>query len=81
MSKSSRINDRPFQEVKVSTKAVEGFFIGTKFSLVYGLLYAPFRSKEQAIANGTYRLLEFLRCWGRATFLGCLLTTSIWGTR
>ena len=42
-------NDRPYQDIKVSTKSFEGFLLGAKFSMVHALLYAPFVSKEASM--------------------------------
>ena len=81
MSKSSQINDRPGQEVKISTKAALGFTVGVKFFITYALLFAPYSSKEAALENGTSRTLEYIKACGRASILGCVLTTSAYGVQ
>ena len=78
---SAKVNDRPFQDIKVSTKGAEGFFIGSKFSIVYAFLYAPFTSKEAALLNKSSRALEFVKSLSRATFLCCSLMTGIFAMR
>jgi hypothetical protein len=34
-----------YKDIKISTKAAEGFYLGLKFSLVYSLFSAPMISK------------------------------------
>ena len=72
---------RPYQDINPSTKAFEGFLVGAKFSAVYALLWAPFVSKENSLANGTSRALEYLRITGRASVLFCFTLASLYGLK
>ena len=74
-------NDRPYQDIKVSTKAAEGFYIGLKFGFVHAILYAPYASKEISLEFQTNRTLEYFKLIGRANILCCSLMSAIFGTR
>ena len=40
------LKDRPYSDIKISTKAVEGFAMGAKCSLAHALFCSPYISKE-----------------------------------
>ena len=68
--------DGSYYQVQISTKAFEGLIIGLKFSVVHGLFYSSFVSKEMSLHYGTNRIVEFLRYWPKVSLFFCTLPAS-----
>ena len=48
---------------------MEGFFIATNFTVVHGMVYAPWSSKEAALEFGTNRAVEYVKSVSQARLL------------
>jgi len=72
---------RPYQDISVSTKAAEGFFIGSKFGMIHALFWAPFVSKETSLLNKSSRTIEYLKSVSRASIFFCFVMSSLFGVK